>query len=69
MCACREVFVLDHAMICNRSGFVIQRHNEPRDLEGEICNNVEGEPVPQDIGREQLNSVQELIQFDKSMRL
>ena len=36
MCACREVFVLDHAMIYNRSGFVIQRHNELKDLEGEV---------------------------------
>ena len=36
-----------------------QRHNELRDLDPEllsdVCNNVEGEPIPQDISREELN--------------
>ena len=46
-------------MICKRGGFVIQRHNEPRDLEAEVlrmvCNGVEIEPVLQDITGEELN--------------
>ena len=49
----------DYAMICKRGGFVIQRHNELRDLEAEIllmvCNGVEIEPVLQDITGEELN--------------
>ena len=44
-------------MICKRGGFVIQRHNELRDLEAEIlrtvCSDVEAEPVLQDINGEQ----------------
>ena len=46
-------------MICKRGGFVIQRHNELRDLEAKllntICSDVEVEPLLQDISREQLN--------------
>ena len=29
---CGEVFNVDHAMVCRRGGFIIQRHNELRDL-------------------------------------
>ena len=50
---CGDHFRVDHAMICKRGGFVIQRHNELRDLESEmlrmVCNGVETEPVLQDI--------------------
>ena len=50
---------VDHAMICKRSGFVIQRHNELKDLEAEmlhmVCNGVEIETVLQDITGEELN--------------
>ena len=46
-------------MICKSGGFVIQRHNELRDLEAEmlrmVCNGVETEPVLQDITGEELN--------------
>ena len=46
-------------MICKRGGFVIQRHNELRDLEAEmlrmVCNGVEIEPVLQNITGEELN--------------
>ena len=34
-CACGDFFDVDHAMICRRGGFVIQRHNELRDLEAD----------------------------------
>ena len=43
-CACGDVFDVDHAMVCRRGGFIIQRHNELRDLEAEmlkmVCNDV-----------------------------
>ena len=49
MCVCGVHFTVDHAMICKRGGFIIQRHNELRDLEGEllktVCYDVEVEPV------------------------
>ncbi|XP_068704061.1 uncharacterized protein [Montipora foliosa] len=59
ICACGENFTVDHAMICKRGGFVIQRHNELRDLEADllsmVCSDVEVEPVLQDITEEQLS--------------
>ena len=58
-CVCGDVFTVDHAMICKRGGFVIQRHNELRDMEAEflkmVCNDVEVEPILQDVSGEQLN--------------
>ena len=59
VCVCGDRFNVDHAMICKRGGFVIQRHNELRDLEAEmlrmVCNGVDTEPVLQDITGEELN--------------
>ena len=59
ICACGENFTVDHAMICKRGDFVIQRHYELRDLEAELlntlCSDVEVEPVLQDITEEQLS--------------
>ena len=53
---CGDHFSVDHAMICKRGGFVIQRHNELRDLEADllnlVCNDVETEPVLQEITAE-----------------
>ena len=50
---------VDHAMICKRGGFVIQCHNELRDIEAEllnmVCSDVQTEPVLQDITGEQLS--------------
>ena len=52
-------FSVDHAMVCQRGGFVIQGHNELRDLEAEmlrmVCNDVEVEPVLQEVTGETLN--------------
>ena len=49
ICVCGDVFNVDHAMVCRRGGFIIQRHNELRDLEADmlsmVCNDVEIEPV------------------------
>ena len=45
-------------MVCRRGGFIIQRHNELRDLEAEmlkmVCNDVQIEPVLQEINGEVL---------------
>ena len=53
LCACGVQFSVDHAMVCQRAGFIIQRHNELHDLEAEmlrmVCNDVEVEPVFQEV--------------------
>ena len=58
VCVCRDIFNMDHAMICKRGGFIIQRHNELGDLEAEllsmVCNGVKTKPVLQDITGEEL---------------
>ena len=45
LCACGIQFSVDHAMVCQRSEFIIYSRNELRDLEAEMlrmfCNNVE----------------------------
>ena len=50
---CGDIFDVDHAMVCTRGGFIIQRHNELSDLEAEmlklVCNDVQIEPVLQEI--------------------
>ena len=55
---CGDEFIVDHAMVCRHGGFIIQRHNELRDLEVEmlkmVCNDVEVEPVLQEITGEVL---------------
>ena len=58
-CVCGDIFDVDHAMICKRGGFVIQRHNELRDLGAEllstVCKDVQVEPVLQQVTGETLN--------------
>ena len=59
-CACGDHFNIDHAMICRQGGFIIQRHNELRDLEADllstVCNDVEIEPVLLEVRGEILNA-------------
>ena len=59
ICACGVQFSVDHAMVCQRGGFIIQRHNDLRDLEAEmlrmVCNDVKVEPVLQEVTGETLN--------------
>ena len=59
MPVCEDQFNVDHAMVRRRGGFIIQRHNELRDLEAEmlsmVCNDVEIDPVLQEITGETLN--------------
>ena len=61
MCVCGDLFDADHAVICMRGGYIIQRHNEIRDLEAEImqavCTDVEMEPVVQEVTGEVLSRV------------
>ena len=58
ICTCGVWFSVDHTMVCQRGGFIIQRHNELRGLEAEmlrmVCNDVE-EPVLQEVTTEALN--------------
>ena len=58
VCVCGDEFTVDHAMVCRHGGFIIQRHNELRDLEAEmlkmVCNDVEVEPVLREITGEML---------------
>ena len=58
VCVCGDVFNIDHSMICRPGGFIIQLHNEVRDLEAEmlniVCYDVEVEPVLQEITGEML---------------
>ena len=59
LCACNVQFSVDHAIVFQRGGFIIQRHNELRDLEAEmlrmVCNDVEVEPVLEEVTGETLN--------------
>ncbi|CAH3148544.1 unnamed protein product [Porites evermanni] len=58
VCVCGSMFTVDHAMICQRGGLVIQRHNEIRDLQAElldmVCYDVQVEPALQPITGEEL---------------
>ena len=40
VCVCGDQFNVDYAMVCRRGGFIIQRHNELRDLEAEMLSMV-----------------------------
>ena len=52
-CACCDTFTVDHAMVCKRGRFIVQRHNELRDLEEDMlnlaCHDVHAEPALQEI--------------------
>ena len=65
-CLCGKPFTIDHAMICMRGGFIIQKHNELRDLEAEllnmVCKDVALEPVLQDVKGEQLTQESNKVQ-------
>ena len=58
ICACGNKFTRDHAMICKTGDFVSLRHNELRDLTGnmlrEACRNLEVEPLLQPLTGEKL---------------
>ena len=59
VCVCGARFTTDHAVICKRGRFIIQRHNKLRNLEAEllntVCNDVEVEQVLQPVTGEDLN--------------
>ena len=58
VCVCGSMFTVHHAMICQRGGLVIQRHNEIRDLQAKlldmVCYDVQVEPALQPITGEEL---------------
>ena len=58
VCVCGSIFIVGHAMICQRGGLVIQRHNEIRDLQAELLDmvfyDVQVEPALQPITGEEL---------------
>ena len=58
VCVCGSMFTVDHAMICQRGGLVIQCHYEIRDLQAElldrVCYDVQVEPALQPITGEEL---------------
>ena len=56
ICVCGDVFNVDHAMVCRRGGFIIQRHNKLRDLEADMLGMVCIEPVLQELTGESLPS-------------
>ena len=60
-CACGNDFNATHAMNCHRGGYVIIRHNEIRDFEGQllkkVCTDVEIEPKLQQVSNEVVNSL------------
>ncbi|CAH3182924.1 unnamed protein product [Porites lobata] len=45
VCVCGSMFTVDHAMICQRGGLVIQRHNEIRDLQAELLDMIADLPA------------------------
>lgn len=59
VCVCGSMFTVDHVMICQRRGLVIQRHNEIRDLQAElldmVCYDVQVESALQPITSEELD--------------
>lgn len=63
---CLSVCLVDHAMICKRGGFVIQRHNVLADVGAKllntVCSDVQVQPVFQDISGEHLGRGANLAQ-------
>ena len=60
LCACGQAFTVDHALSCSRGGYLASRHNEVRDLLGELvgetCRNVTIEPVLHPLNGEHFRS-------------
>ena len=58
VCVCGDLFAADHALICMYGRYIIQLHNEMRDLEAErlqaVCTDAEMEPVIREVALEVL---------------
>ena len=61
-CPCGQKYSLDHALNCKRGGFVIMRHNNVRDFEAsllqQVCKDVETEPPLQPLEGENIKGLQ-----------
>ena len=61
-CVCGEQNTVNHALICPNGGFVIMRHNELRDIEAEllneVCNDVTIEPQLLPLTGEHIRGIQ-----------
>ena len=75
ICVCGKQFSVDHAMSCQKGGYIHHRHNELRDLLGklatEISNDVSIEPALQPLSGEQLprnSNTSEEARLDISVR-
>ena len=55
-CACGDHFDLEHALSCMKGGFIVQRHNEIRDLTddllAEVCKDLAIEPMLESLSGE-----------------
>ena len=69
-CACGVNFDLEHSLSCKKGGFVIQRHNELRDLTAdllsEVCKDVSVEPQLQGLTGEILTSGRSAIRSNEA---
>ena len=58
-CVCGKSFTMEHALSCQRGGFLTSRHNDVRDLTtsllSEVCSNVSIEPALQELNGETLH--------------
>ena len=67
-CVCGNPFSVDHALTCKKGGFVSSRHNEVRritaDLLKEVCNDVEEEPLLQEVTGERFKAKTAKIEKD-----
>ena len=59
LCACGEMFNVNHALSCKKGGLIAQRHDTIRDLLtshiNKVCRNVETEPLLQPLDNEIFN--------------
>ena len=59
-CVCSEEYSVEHAMICKRRGFIIQRHDQLRNLKAKLLSSVgsdvEIKPLLHEISNERLGT-------------
>ena len=71
VCVCRSMFTVNHAMICQRGGLVIQRHNEIRDLEAELLDMVcykQAKSLPEGLTKPLMHALTSTVEVSGSDR-